>query len=245
MAIRRIASYLGATAGALALALAPSVVHAATFNHIEVGGVTPSAAGIAVNGVGKAPITATLAAPIGTITCSSATASGKVYASDIKITSLALACPSIIPGSTVAIGIDSGKCPGGIVLTPDATQTALTRMVSATNPTGYVGPYDNPVTGTANFGASDPTACVKVTFKFLGAQICAFQIKGSAPWSFNEAPKGTKPGISQELTLGGTLTVTKVTGTCPVANGDEIDLSVPLNLTVPGSTNPPLIDFVP
>jgi hypothetical protein len=248
MTVRRIASSLGAGAGAFALALAPTTAHAA-FNHIEVGGVAVTATGTSFTGTGKSPITATLPG-FGTITCSSATIAGTILPATAKVTSLAVTCPSTLPGMTTVVGINSNatKCVNGVVLTPDAAQT-LTKMTSATNPPGYSGAYDTAVSGVADFGNATSGRCIAVAFKVLGSTLCSFKIGGSVPFTFNETPKGTAPAISQQLNLGGTLTIDEVSGTCPgYTNGLTVDLSVPLNITTPiasGATNPGLIDFVP
>jgi hypothetical protein len=247
MTVRRIASSLGATAGAFALALAPTVAHAATFNHIEVGGVAVTSTSF--TGIGKAPITATLPG-FGTITCSSATIAGTILPATAKVTSLAVTCPSTLPGMTTVVGINSNAttCVNGVVLTPDAGQT-VAKMASATNPSGYSGPYDTAVSGVADFGDSTSGRCVAVAFKVLGATICSFKIGGSVPFTFDETPKGTTPAISQQLNLDGTLALNEVSGSCPgYTNGMTVDMSVPLNITTPiasGATNPGLIDFVP
>jgi len=243
MTVRRIASYLGATAGALALALAPSIANAAgPFNHIEIGGVAVTSTGTTFTGTGVAPINATIPG-FGTITCSSATAGGTVLPTTAKVTSLSLACPSIIPGTTVTIGVNtsSTKCPNGIVLTPTAGQT-VDKMASAVP--NYAGPYDL-VTGSANFGsgATDNDKCVAVQFKIGSLVACSFKLYGTVPWTFNETPLATTP-VSQRLNIAGNLTISSLSGACPgLSNGVQIALSVPLNITT--ASAPGVIDFVP
>jgi len=245
MTVRRIAAYLGATAGALALALAPTVAHAA-FNHIEVGGVAVTST--TFTGTGVAPINATIPG-FGTLTCSSATASGTILPTTVTVTSLSVACPAIIPGTTLTVRVNSSgtACPHGIVLTPVAS-LPLTRMASATNPNGYAGTYDL-VKGTANFGILDNGGCVSVVYSVGTLTICSYRLYGTVPWTFDETPLGTAPAISQRLTFGGDLTVVGVSGACPgYSNGLLISLSAALDITTPiaaGATNPGLIDFVP
>ena len=246
MTVRRIASYLGATAGALALALAPSIANAAgPFNHIEVGGVAVTST--TFTGTGVAPINATIPG-FGSITCSSLSAGGTVLPGTIKFTSLAVTCPSIIPGTTLVVAINSTstQCTNGVVFTPTVGQTVDT-MASATNPAGYAGPYDL-ATGSANFGNGTTDKCVTVTYKIGATTYCSYKLFGTVPWTFDETPLTTTP-VSQRLNIAGNLTISSLSGACPgYTNGTQIALSVPLNITTPiasGATNPGLIDFAP
>ncbi|WP_300680463.1 hypothetical protein [Nocardioides sp.] len=244
--MRKLLLSLGTVAVALGLALAPTVAQAVTPSGNRIGGATGTQT---FTGVGKAPITATVAGLV-SVTCTSASASGTVSAASpvpapwLSVNNLSLNCPSIIPSLAVVISYDT-KCvtAAGIGFSAPSSTTALTTMASAVAP--FAGPYDTALTGTANFGtsgASGTNGCVNVNF---GNGACTFQLWGNVGYTFDETPKAGPPA-SQLLTLDGTLTMAKVTGgSCVpglIANGNAVTLHVPLNITT-GTGG--LIDFIP
>lgn len=219
MNIRRITTAVAAGLGAAALALAPTLAHAADATSLKVG--TNTSGTYSWSGVGKSGQVTADIQNYGVVTCTSATASGSVTAGALtpgsqwgSITGLTLNCPSIIPGAPVTITLNgASKCAGGVLLSG-----------ANTLPSSWTGKADlgNNLGGTRD-------NCIHVDF----AGVCHFDLWGpNVTTTFTEAPKANG---TQQLTLDGTLTMSKVGGFfCPstiVANGNTVTLHVPLDVT--------------
>jgi hypothetical protein len=195
MNLRRITLGLGATAGALALALAPTVAQANPTS-LTVGGTSTNDTFTAT---GKSPITAVIPG-YGTVTCTSATASGTVYPGSpvpttwADVNALSLACPSIIPGATTA---------------------PVT---------------DNPITGNVDFGTSScPKVHVNFA-GFCSFDLYTSTTGTAPTYAFDENVKtdgSQQLTLDGDLTIANKsgLLCTSV-----ITNGKNVTLHVPLNV---------------